>query len=273
MEARRKYGVFGGGNMGEALIKGLLSSGLAEPGNVAVSEPLEERRSHLAKTYGVTVIDDNAALVPGTAVLILAIKPQVIGRVLESIRTLVELDQLVVSIAAGVTLGTIESSLKDGVPVIRAMPNTPALILEGATAVAGGRHATPEHMETARALFEAVGRVVEIEEKDMDAVTGLSGSGPAYFFVILEALADAGVLLGLPRDKAFMLAGQTALGAARLALEPGAHPGRLKDMVTSPGGTTIAGLKVLEQGGLRGLIMDAVAAAAQRSVELGRKSG
>ena len=273
MATRRKYGVFGGGNMGEALVKGLLSSGRAASEDVAVSEPLDERRSYLEETYKVKVLKENTALAPGAAVLILAVKPQVVVHVLEEIRTLVEPEQLVVSIAAGVTTGAIESTLRAGVPVVRAMPNTPALVLAGATAVAGGRHASAAHLEAARALFESVGRVVEVEEKDMDAVTGLSGSGPAYFFVMLEALADAGVLLGLPRDKALMLASQTALGAARLVLESGLHPGRLKDMVTSPGGTTIAGLKVLEQGGIRGLLMAAVEAATQRSLELGRKSG
>ena len=267
-----EFGLIGGGNMGEALIRGLIESKLTVPTAIMAADPVAERRAHLAEIHGITVVESNLEVARSAAVIILAVKPQIMPRILEEIGREVDSDGLVISIAAGINLQTLQSAFGHDVPVIRAMPNTPALILKGATAMAPGRFVSAQHLSLARRLFEAVGLVIQVEEKDMDAVTGLSGSGPAYVFIILEALADAGVLVGLPRDKALLLAGQTILGSARLAQERGIHPGQLKDMVASPGGTTIAGLKVLEKGGLRGLLMEAVDAATRRSAELGRQS-
>lgn len=265
---QKKYAFIGGGNMGEALIKGLLKSGLAKSQDIVVAEPLAERRQYLKQEYRIAVDEDNKNAVKEAGIVVLAVKPQVIDKALKEIGQILDKNQLVISIAAGVKIERIESFLPEGTPVIRTMPNTPALVLCGATAMAPGKSVLKKHLKQALALFEAVGVAVEVEEKHMDAVTGLSGSGPAYVFIFLEALADGGVLQGLSREQALTLAAQTIFGSARLALEPGAHPGRLKDMVASPGGTTITGLQVLERGGLRGLIMDAVAAAAKRSSEL-----
>ncbi len=269
MGKEKKFGLIGGGNMGEALVKGLIQSGEAGPREIIVSEPLAARRDYLKNEYQVAVEADNKAVIQAAPVIILAVKPQVMAKVLDNIRAEVTSNHLIISIAAGVKLETIQSAFGPGVPVVRAMPNTPALSLSGATAIAPGNHASKDDLKMARTLFEAVGIVVEVEEKSMDAVTALSGSGPAYVFVFMEALTDAGVLEGLPRDQAFLLACQTILGSAKLAREAGASPALLKDKVTSPAGTTIAGLMVLEKGGLRGLVMEAVKAAAERSKELG----
>jgi pyrroline-5-carboxylate reductase len=199
------------------------------------------------------------------------VKPQVIDKVLSDIGGDVRAATLVVSVAAGVPIESIEARLPDGAHVVRTMPNTPATALAGATAIAAGTHATDDDLATARALFEAVGRVVTLDEVLLDAVTGLSGSGPAYVMLIIEALADGGVKVGLHRDTALLLAAQTVFGSAKLLLETGEHPGRLKDMVTSPGGTAIAGLHTLESGALRKTLIDAVEAATKRSAELGEQ--
>lgn len=271
MGTSQRFGFIGGGNMGEALIRGLLQSGRAQAQDILVSDPAPARQEHLRGEYQVRLAQSNEALVGEANVVVLAVKPQDMDRVLEEIETAVRADHLLISIAAGVTLDRIQAAVPAPAAVIRVMPNTPALVLAGAAALAPGVYAKPEHVALARSLFEAVGVAVEVDEKHMDAVTGLSGSGPAYVFLLLEALADGAVRLGLPREQALVLAGQTILGAARLALEKKAHPGELKDMVTSPGGTTAAGLHVLERGGFRGLVMEAVAAAASRSAELSRK--
>jgi pyrroline-5-carboxylate reductase len=212
---------------------------------------------------------DNHALLRECDVLVLSVKPQVIDKVLTEIGGEVRGDQLVVSVAAGVPLEALEGRLPAGSRVVRAMPNMPATVQAGATAIAGGTHASADDLRIARELFDAVGRVVVLEETLLDAVTGLSGSGPAYLMLIIEALADGGVKVGLHRDTALLLAAQTVFGSAKLLLETGEHPGRLKDMVTSPGGTAIAGLHTLESGALRKTLIDAVEAATKRSVELG----
>lgn len=199
MGTELSFGVVGGGNMGEALIKGLIKSGQCRPEQIIVSEPLESRREFLREEYQIIVTEDNQAVLKEAENIILAVKPQIMNRVLNDIKSAVTPDHLIISIAAGVNLATIQGALPDGVPVIRTMPNTPSLVLAGAAAMAPGIYAGPEHMALARRLFEAVGIVVQVEEKNMDAVTGLSGSGPAYVFVFLEALADAGVLMGLAR--------------------------------------------------------------------------
>jgi pyrroline-5-carboxylate reductase len=262
-------GFLGAGNMAGALIRGLLQAGVVKPGNIRASDVRKERLDQLAKEYGVEVTLDNHALVRKSSILVLAVKPQVVDKVLASIGGEVDKDTLVVSIAAGVPIASLESRLPPGTRVVRSMPNVAALALAGATAIAAGTHAGERDMEAARGLFDAVGRTVTLDESLLDAVTGLSGSGPAYVMLIIEALADGGVKVGLHRDTALLLAAQTVYGASKLLLDTGDHPGRLKDMVTSPGGTAIAGLHTLESGALRKTLIDAVETASQRSAELG----
>ena len=271
MAIEGKFGFIGGGNMGEALIKGLLQSGRTRAEDLLVSDPDAERGGYLTREYQVGLASSNDELIGRADILVLAVKPQHMDMVLQEISPAVRTDHLLISIAAGVTLSHLQSSFKVDVPILRVMPNTPALVLAGVSAIAGGAHARADHLSLGREIFESVGLVVEVEEKHMDIVTGLSGSGPAYIFVLTEALIDAAVRLGLPRAQARILAVQTIAGSSRLVLESGKHPGELKDMVTSPGGTTAAGLFALEKGGFRGLIMEAVAEAALRSKELGGK--
>ena len=272
MSVQGTIGFVGGGAMGAALIGGLREAG-TPPTRIRVAEPDAERRKALEVEHGVETAADAAAIVAGCDVVVLAVKPGVVGPVLGE---LAELDAedlgapLWISIAAGVPIAALESALPAGARAVRAMPNTPALVGTGATAFVANAAATAADRETAHALFGAVGTVWESpQEALLDAVTGLSGSGPAYVFVFLEALGDAGVRMGLPRDAAYQLAFQTVLGAARLALESGRHPGSLKDQVTSPGGTTIAGLERLEAAGFRAAVHAAVQAATERSRELG----
>jgi len=255
--------------MAGALIKGLLHANVVPPGKIIASDVKAERLKQLTKDHGIRTTLDNHALVKEADVLVLAVKPQVVDKVLAQIGKDVHKGQLVISVAAGVPIAPIEARLPAGVKVVRAMPNTPATALAGATAIAAGEHAGDEEVEVARALFEAVGRVVVLDEVLLDAVTGLSGSGPAYVMLIIEALADGGVKVGLHRDTALLLAAQTVFGAAKLLLDTGEHPGRLKDMVTSPGGTAIVGLHTLESGALRKTLIDAVEAATLRSAQLG----
>jgi pyrroline-5-carboxylate reductase len=265
----KKVGIIGGGKMGEVLLNGLVSQGLVEAGAIVVSDAVAGRLTELKKAYGVQVTADNKKAVRHGDIIILAVKPQNMAEVLEDIAGVAGKDKLIVSIAAGIPTGFIEARLGTECRVIRVMPNTPALIGEGAAALASGKKATARDLDAARQIFDAVGITVIVKEDLMDAVTGLSGSGPAYGFVIIEALADAGVRMGLARDIALKLSAQTILGAARLCLESGKHPAELKDMVTSPGGTTIAGLKALEDGRIRATLMAAVEAATLRSKELG----
>jgi pyrroline-5-carboxylate reductase len=264
----RRLGFLGAGNMSGALIKGLLVAKVP-PQSILASDVKAERLQQLQADHGIRTTQDNHALVRESDVLVLAVKPQVIDKVLTEIGADVRGDQLVVSVAAGVPIEALEARLPAGSRVVRSMPNTPATVQAGATAISGGVHAREDDLRVARELFEAVGRVVVLDEALLDAVTGLSGSGPAYVMLIIEALADGGVKVGLHRDTALLLAAQTVFGSARLLLETGEHPGRLKDMVTSPGGTAIAGLHTLESGALRKTLIDAVEVATKRSVELG----
>lgn len=264
-------GFIGGGNMAAALVKGLLHSEVLPPTNVTVSDVKTERLAQLKEEHGIRTTSDNLELVRTCDVIVLSVKPQVIDKVLSAIGDAVRPEQLVVSVAAGVPVSAIESRLPAGTRVVRTMPNTPATVDAGATAIAAGTHATEADLAIARALFTAVGRVVTLEESLLDAVTGLSGSGPAYVMLMIEALADGGVKVGLHRDTALLLAAQTVYGSAKLLLETGEHPGRLKDMVTSPGGTAIAGLHTLESGGLRRTLIDAVEVATNRSIQLGEQ--
>ena len=267
----KKLGFVGGGNMAAALIKGLVASKVVPPDGVVVSDVKAERLAMLHEKHGVRTTADNHALVREVDVVVLAVKPQVIDKVLEAFGKEIRPDQLVISVAAGVPISALEARLPEGARVVRTMPNTPATVDAGATAISAGTHATEADLEVARSLFEAVGRVVTLDESLLDAVTGLSGSGPAYVMLMIEALADGGVKVGLHRDTALLLAAQTVFGSAKLLLETGEHPGRLKDMVTSPGGTAIAGLHTLESGGLRRTLIDAVEAATMRAAQLGEQ--
>jgi pyrroline-5-carboxylate reductase len=265
----KTLGFVGGGNMAEALVKGLLHAKVVPPEGILVSDVKTERLAHFVTLHGVRTTQDNHELVRTSDVIVLSVKPQVIDKVLALIGGDVKSSQLVISVAAGVPVSAIEARLPEGTHVVRSMPNTPATVQAGATAIAPGTHATDEDLEVARSLFAAVGRVVTLDESLLDAVTGLSGSGPAYVMLMIEALADGGVKVGLHRDTALLLAAQTVYGSAKLLLDTGEHPGRLKDMVTSPGGTAIAGLHTLESGGLRRTLIDAVEVATNRSAQLG----
>ena len=267
----RKLGFLGAGNMAGALIKGLLHAGVVLADNITASDVKADRLDQLHKTHGIRVTTDNHALAREVDVLVLAVKPQVIDKLLTEIGGDVREGTLVVSVAAGVPIESIEARLAKGARVVRSMPNMPAIALAGATAISAGTCATEADLAIARALFEAIGRVVVLDEVLLDAVTGLSGSGPAYVMLMIEALADGGVKVGLHRDTALLLAAQTVYGSAKLLLDTGEHPGRLKDMVTSPGGTAIVGLHTLESGALRKTLIDAVEAATKRSIELGEQ--
>lgn len=269
----RRIGLLGGGAMSEALVAGLAAAGVSGD-EILVSDPLAERREELARRFGIRSSEANDAVAARSELVVLAVKPGLVERVLRDLGGPTKADlarPLWVSIAAGIPLARIAASLPATARVVRAMPNTPALVREGATAWVAGAGCGAADRALARALFETIGAAWECPSEDLlDAVTGLSGSGPAYVFVFLEALSDAGVRMGLPRDAANLLARQTVLGAARLVQETGRHPAELKDRVTSPGGTTIAGLERLEACGLRAAVHEAVAAATARARELGR---
>jgi pyrroline-5-carboxylate reductase len=264
----KKVGIIGGGKMGEALIGGMISGRLVSSGSMTVADMLTERLDYLGNKYQINVTRNNREAAKCADIVILAVKPQDMAEVLEGVASMIDETKLIISIAAGITTRFIEEHLKNGVRVIRAMPNTPALIGEGATAVTKGGNAGEDDLTLARHIFDSIGLTVVVRETLMDAVTGLSGSGPAYGFVIIEALSDAGVNMGLSRDIALKLSAQTLLGAAKLCLKEEKHPAELKDMVASPGGTTIAGLKAIENGNLRATLIAAVEAATLRSREL-----
>ncbi|NOY52456.1 MAG: pyrroline-5-carboxylate reductase [Deltaproteobacteria bacterium] len=268
---KTKIGLIGTGNMGGALLAGWLSAKVASAGDIRVHDPDPEKLRATTGGFKVKAAKDNVELTAWADVVVLAVKPQVIDAVLREIAPAVTAKKLVISIAAGVPIARIEEELASPVSVVRVMPNTPALIGEGVSALAYNGRVKSAGKKTALQLLDAVGETVEVPEKMIDAVTGLSGSGPAYVFVLLEALSDAGVRQGLPRETANRLAVWTVRGAAGMALQSGRHPGELKDMVTSPGGTTIAGLHALEKGKFRAVLSNAVAAATQRSIELGKE--
>lgn len=271
MTALQYVGMIGGGQMGEALIKGLTASGLSEAASITVAEPSAPRREYLEKTYQVRTTDSAAELAGAAQIIILAVKPQIMEPVLQLYREHLGPGHLLISIAAGVTIAQMERGLGgSAMRIIRVMPNTPALVLAGASAMSGNKNASREDMALCGQIFAAVGTCVEVTENLLDAVTGLSGSGPGYVFTFLEALIDGGVLAGIPRPLAEQLALQTLYGSAKLALETGEPAAVLKGRVTSPGGTTIAGLQVMERDGLRGTVMAAVKAATDRSKELGQ---
>ena len=269
----KKIALIGSGNLAEALIKGLIKSSAIEPKRIWATDISADRLKYIGDKYNVHTATNNQFAAQKADIILLAVKPQTILEALEQISASVDDSKLIISVAAGISLEIIQKILNKEmnrqIHLIRAMPNTPALALSGATALSKGRNASGEDMKISFEIFKAVGKVVKVEEDLMDAVTGLSGSGPAYIFLIIDALADAGVNVGLPRDISLALSIQTVLGSAKLALESEEHIGKLKDMVTSPGGTTIAGLHSLETGGLKAILMNAVESATKRSRELG----
>lgn len=265
----RTIAFLGAGNMAEALIKGLLRAGTARPDSVIATGRRSERLDELQRTYGVRITSDNIAAAREAEVVVLSVKPQAMDKLLVQVAPELDHRKLVISVAAGVPIAALERRLGAGARIIRTMPNTPSLVGAGACALARGEHASDEDLNIATRIFQAVGITTVVEENLLDAVTGLSGSGPAYIFLVIEALSDAGVKVGLPRYTAQKLAAQTVLGSAKLLIETGIHPGQLKDQVTSPGGTAIAGLHTLEAGGLRTTLINAVEAATRRAKELG----
>lgn len=262
-------GFLGAGRMASALGRGLVAAGLVGPAGLVASDPLALAREAFSRDTGGRTTADNAVVVRESRVVVVAVKPDQVPGVLRGVEAPAWAGRLVVSIAAGVTLATLEGILPPGTRCLRVMPNTPALVGASASAFAAGAAATAEDVALGRRLLESVGRAWEVKEKLLNAVTGLSGSGPAYAFLMIEALADGGVAAGLPREVAQQLAAQTLLGAARLVLETGQHPGALKDAVCSPGGTTIEAVAVLERAGLRGALISAVRAAADKAQQLG----
>jgi pyrroline-5-carboxylate reductase len=269
MSTKLTIGFLGAGKMATALARGFVRAGLVTPGQVTASDPSAAARAAFAKEVGAKTTTSNAEVVKFAAVLVLAVKPDQVGGVLAEIRDQLTSKHCLISIAAGVPLARLEAGLGAGARLIRVMPNTPALVGASATAFALGKAARPEDGELAQKLFSAVGVAFQVKEALLDAVTGLSGSGPAYAYLFIEGLSDGGVAAGLPREIATRLAAQTVLGSARMVLETGLHPGVLKDMVTSPGGTTIEGLHELEKGKMRGTLISAVRAAAEKSKKLG----
>jgi pyrroline-5-carboxylate reductase len=266
--SKSRIAVLGAGKMGGILVKALVEKHRLSPERVRATVAHESRVQELSRKLGVTVTTDNLAAVKGADVILVCVKPRVVQELMEQIRSRVSAKQLIISVAASVHTSQIESALGKKVPVVRAMPNTPCVLGQGMTALCKGKFAQAEHVEAASALFNAVGRTVVVDEKHMDAVTGLSASGPAYIYIILESLAEAGVKVGLPRDIATLLAAQTTLGAATVVLETGDHPALLKDAVTTPAGCTIDGIMELEEGKLRVTLIKAVVKAAQRAKEL-----
>jgi pyrroline-5-carboxylate reductase len=270
MLKNKKISLIGTGNMGEALLSGLISSGSSNPKNIICTDIRENRLKSIQEKYGVHTTTDNIKAVEASEIIIYAVKPQIIASVLRETSSCLDMSKLIISIAAGVPLAAIESCLNKKLRLIRVMPNIAAFVKESASVIAAGGNATEEDIKLSLAIFDSMGRSIFLKENIlMDAITGLSGSGPAYIFLIVDAMADAGVKVGLSREDALFLSSQTVLGAAKLLIETKEHPGRLKDMVTSPGGTAIAGIHTLEKGGLRTTLINAVEVATKRSKELG----
>lgn len=270
MLQEKKIGFIGSGNMGEALISGLVLSKAAKPENIICSDISEDTLEAIQNKYKVSTTTNNIEVARKSEIVIYATKPQILGSVLKETAGALDQSKLIISIAAGVPLAAIALGLQKELRLIRVMPNICAFVKESATAIAAGEFASKDDVALARAIFDSVGKTVFIQENVlMDAFTGLSGSGPAYIFIIVDAMADAGVKMGLSRKDSLFLSTQTVLGAAKLLLESKEHPGQLKDRVASPGGTAIAGIHTLEQGGLRTTMINAIEAATKRSKELG----
>jgi len=266
--SKKRVAVLGAGKIGGILLKALLEKQLLSAKTTVATVQHEERACSLSQKLGIPVGTDNLAAARGADIILVCVKPPVVDEVMEQIRPSVNRNQIIISVAAAVPTSQIERTLKRAVPVVRAMPNTPCALGCGMTGLCKGKFAAAKHLEIAAALFDVVGRTVVVDEKHMDAVTGLSASGPAFIYIILESLAEAGVKVGLPRDVATLLAAQTTLGAASVVLETGDHPALLKDAVTTPAGCTIDGILELEEGKLRVTLIKAVVKAAQRAKEL-----
>jgi pyrroline-5-carboxylate reductase len=264
----KKLAVLGAGKLGGILLRAYLKKGLFKAKQVTATVKHGEKAATLTKELGVNVTSDNRKAVKGADIVLLGLKPQTVGDVLREIGPEMGKDTLIISVAASVPTSYLEQHLGSAVPVVRAMPNTPAAVGCGMTGICGGAHAKPEHLEIARAMFDAVGRTVVVDEKNMDAVTGLSASGPAFAYIILESLAEAGVKVGLPREVSTLLAAQMMKGSASVVLETGDHPALLKDSVTTPAGCTIDGILELEEGKLRVTLIKAVVKATHRAGEL-----
>jgi pyrroline-5-carboxylate reductase len=265
---QKRIAFLGAGKMGGILLQALLKSGLLSPDLVSATVQHDDRAKALSAKMNIKVGTDNAAAAKSADIILIGVKPQVVDEVIKEIRDSITPQQMIVSFAASVSTALIEKNLPANVPVVRAMPNTPSMLGCGMTAICKGRYADASHISTTCKLFDVVGRTVVVDEKHMDAVTGLSASGPAYIYIILESLAEAGVKVGLPRDIATLLAAQTTMGAARVVLETGDHPALLKDAVTTPAGCTIDGIMELEEGKLRVTLIKAVVRAVQRAKEL-----
>ena len=268
MRDDRRIAILGGGKLGEALVSGLVSSGFRDAGEIVVTDVREQRLAELAGRYGVQTSLTNADAIATAGVVVIAVKPQDFGALLGEIGKVLGADQTVVSVAAGMTTGGIEAGIAARVPVVRAMPNLPATVHEGMAGICAGAHATEAHLAVAEAILRSVGSVVRVPEKHMDAVTAISGSGPAYFALLAESMIEAGLLLGLSREVSSELVVQTMLGTATLLRDEKMHPVELREMVTSPGGTTIAAIRELEIAGVRAAFFNAIQAAMDRSREL-----
>jgi pyrroline-5-carboxylate reductase len=264
----KRVAVLGAGKMGSILLQALLKEGVISPSTAIATVQHAERAKQLSSKLNIPVTTNNPSAVRKADIVFICVKPQIVGEVVKQIRATITPKQLVISVAASVSTQLIENGFKKKIPVIRAMPNTPCVVEAGMTALCKGRFVDDKQVQLATALFNVFGRTVVVDEKHMDAVTGLSASGPAYIYIILESLAEAGVKVGLPRDVATLLAAQTAMGAAKVILETGDHPALLKDAVTTPAGCTIDGILELEEGKLRVTLIKAVVKAAQRAKEL-----
>ncbi|MFC1714708.1 pyrroline-5-carboxylate reductase [Candidatus Poribacteria bacterium] len=263
-----KLGFIGVGNMGEALLRGIIGSGLMSPADIFASDADSKKLSGLSDELGIAAVESNCELVRKASVILFALKPNVIKAVLSEVSPCFSPPKWCISIVTGTSTGVIESILQANVPVVRVMPNTPAMVYEGMAAICPGKYADEEHTQKTQQILQAVGKAIIVQEKLMDAVTALSGSGPAFVYLVIESLTDAGLKLGLSYADAATLAAQTVIGAGRMVVDTEEHPAVLKNKVTSPGGTTAAGLYHLERNGVRAAIIDAVAAAAARAKEL-----
>jgi len=267
----KKIGFIGSGNMAQAIIGGLLSQKIIKNKNISSSDPSQQRRNQLSKEFSIKTFSDNIDVVKKSDVVILAVKPQIMEKVLKELKGEITSKHLIISIAAGIPIEFISKGLGDDLKIIRVMPNAPALVKEGISAISPGENAGPEDLELAKEILNAIGKTVSVEESYLNAVTGLSGSGPAYIFLIIESLIEGGVAAGLPWKISKELVLQTVSGSVSMLKLTGKHPGELKDMVTSPGGTTIAGLKVLENKKVRYALIEAVEAATKKAAYLGKK--
>lgn len=263
-----KIGFIGLGNMAKAMIGGMLDNQLVKPEDIIGTAKTKETREAVRKSYGIEIRDSNEAVAKGSDVLFLAVKPQFMEEVIKEIRDEVSLGKLVISIAAGKSITWLEETFDKTVRLVRCMPNTPALVGAGCTGVCANMQVSPEQIDYSMKLLESFGKAILVPERLMDAVGAVSGSSPAYVFMFIEAMADAAVAAGMPRAQAYTFAAQAVYGSAKLVLESGKHPGELKDMVCSPGGTTIQGVRILEERGMRGAVMDALIAAVEQSKKL-----